>query len=533
MRKWVYRTFKVILLFTLVVIWIYHRGTMPARLAIATTPAIPGRFINREVSGIHQLILEGTAYNRGLESGRLTGDLIFRQEKILNAKLLEIFHWPVLIKALNLGAMIWFQGIEEYFEPWMLDEIYGVAQSGSAELNSIADPYTRQVAYHGLHEVGQMLVDRTGSDVGCTAFAIPVKGNWVVGRNFDFESDPIFDDEKIMKWVFPEQGIPYLSIIFAGMVGVVTGVNAEGLYVSINAAGSKDFARVGTPSTLVLLKVLMQARTGAEAIRILRESQVFITDMFLIHDSRRGEVFRVEKSPKATEVTQLKEPSVIANHLSSPRWKNDSPNEFRRLELTSGTRERRGLALLETLKGSQNLSSQSAVEFVVRSLRDKRDADGSPLPLGHRRAIDSLIAVHSVVFDGDKQILWVNRGPGAAGPYLAVDLKASFQNRTPVFLAQLPADETVPEGATRRIRRGEQMTAESRRLAKRGDCDQAAELLEKIPPEFKENYLYSWAQGDAENCAGRLITAKKFWQTALDGRPAYAAESQWLQRHLQ
>ena len=63
----------------------------------------------------------------------------------------------------------------------------------------------------------------------------------IIGRNFDFEGGRIFDDEKILKWVFPSNGIPFVSVIWAGMVGAVTGVNASGVYISINAAGTVCF----------------------------------------------------------------------------------------------------------------------------------------------------------------------------------------------------------------------------------------------------------------------------------------------------
>jgi len=91
----------------------------------------------------------------------------------------------------------------------MLEEMYGVSKSTSTDFDFLLDRFTRQIAYHGLHEVGQLAVDQGSDSMGCTVVALPHKRNWIIGRNFDFEGGRIFDSEKIMKWVFPERGYSF------------------------------------------------------------------------------------------------------------------------------------------------------------------------------------------------------------------------------------------------------------------------------------------------------------------------------------
>ena len=65
----------------------------------------------------------------------------------------------------------------------------------------------------------------------------------MIGRNFDFEGPEIFDREKAVLFFKPKGKIPFASVAWVGMSGVVTGLNAEGIYVSVNAARMDDKPR--------------------------------------------------------------------------------------------------------------------------------------------------------------------------------------------------------------------------------------------------------------------------------------------------
>src|SRR5262245_814082 len=259
---------------------VFHLGVITSE-GLPTPEKLPqdlggARWIPKEKAGINQLIIFGDPFTRGYATGKLTSYLMFQQEATLIREFYRLFPNPLLRNALILGLLRWYWGIQEYFEDWMLEEAYGVSLSASREFNFLLDPFSRQIAYHGLHEVGQLMIDRGVDAMGCTVFAIPHKGSWVIGRNFDFEGGKIFDDEKILKWVFPDKGFAFVSVTWAGMVGAVTGVNENGVYISINAAGSTDFGRFGTPSTLILVKALQFSRTADEARKIIENSKMFI-----------------------------------------------------------------------------------------------------------------------------------------------------------------------------------------------------------------------------------------------------------------
>ena len=83
-------------------------------------------------------------------------------------------------------------------------------------------------------------------------------------------------------------------------------------------------------------------------------------------------------------------------------------------------------------------------------LRDKRGAGDVTLPLGHRSAIDGLIATHSVVMDATARTLWVSEGAHATGRFVRFDLRQlldpSYEPGAPEPLMTIGEDAIVHDG---------------------------------------------------------------------------------------
>lgn len=512
------RTFLFILLtFATWVLSVYHLGTAPRRgLSTEFQPSLKSRFISKGQGQIHQLILEGSARDRGYFAGQVEEGILRAQEESLQEELKFVLPSPFFQRALFFFSMRWFWGIENFLDKNMLDEMWGVSQHASKDFDFLADGYTRQIAYHGLHEVGQTMVDMHPESIGCTVLALPQKNGWVLGRNFDFEGGRVFDNEKILKWVFPEVGYPYVSVIWAGMVGAVTGVNANGVYISVNAAGTKDFRRIGTPSTLVLLKALQFSKTAEEAKEIIEASQMFITDIFVITQSHTQTLYRIEKSP--LRFTSLKEekPVAITNHLVSDAFKNDGINVFRREKMTSLARFERGQELVNAYE-----ASQKPVPYLLSALRDKSEKGGKDLPIGNRKAIDSLIATHAVIFDGENETLYVSQGPSLVGPFLGYKLKESFQAHGPVRTENLPGDPLVSVELFEHILKERKLLKEIQIQMKQKEWGEAKRLLDQAIETYPGDWEAHQMLGNYYKAVHDPKNAKVAYQKALDLNPAY------------
>lgn len=519
------------------IVAVYHLGTFAppkpeARSARAEVVA-QSRFLDRGEGDLNHLLLFGTPYERGLAAGRLTKPMIDAEEAMLDEELKRFFPSPVTRWALRLVAMRWFSGIETHLPPDALAEMYGVAQHASPRWNHLADPYTRQVAYHGVHEVGQMFVDFEKEGFGCTLLGVPFRGSWLLGRNFDFEAVRFFDTEKIAKWVFPERGHAYVSVIWAGMVGAVTGVNERGVYVSINAAGTADFRRLGTPTTLIATRALEEASSAEEAVRIIVDTPAMISEIFVVADPTAPAFYVVEKTPERAQVIRHERAAAVANHLKAPAFVDDPINRFRRESQTSLARQERGDELVAAWDSALT-DPVAAATAMVTMLRDKRAKGGGSLHLGHRGALDALIATHSVVYDAAGGLLWISRGPALAGPYLGFDLRASFAAKAPVAVGALPADEEVDTETFAAYQSGMLALREAKSALARQACKQTdAQLHEVEATPAREHYEYLMLAGDFQaRCRADGATARALWQRSLAASPAYRQHRERLKEAL-
>jgi hypothetical protein len=156
-----------------IVLNVYHMG-------VARKPDVSGRdkpaearWFDKSEHKINHMFLKGHPYGRGLKAGELTQHLLLKQEETLTAHLQQWIPERWMMQLMVLGASVWFQGAEKHIAAEHLEEMYGTSQHAPKEFDFLADGFTRQIAYHGLHEVGQMLVDQGIENMGCTVVAAP------------------------------------------------------------------------------------------------------------------------------------------------------------------------------------------------------------------------------------------------------------------------------------------------------------------------------------------------------------------------
>lgn len=521
--------FSFILIILTLFLFINHLGTVvPKKIAIEEERGPNGIRIEKSEKSHRHIILEGSDYHRGSEFGRINQNEILMLENLLVSKLDHFIGNSFFQRIFFSFAMVWFYDEADYIDLSSLKEMQGVSKWASSKFDYLSSALTRQLAYHGLHEVGQIFVDDDRVDLGCFASAIQSKNNeWVIGRNFDFDVEGVFDKEKILKWVYPDDGIPYLSIIWAGMVGAVTGINQQGIFVAINAAGSDDFSRVGTPTTIVVKNILSKCKTLEEAVALLKESHVFITDIFIMADRKSNRVVIVEKSPLKMDVHYLKKSSVVANHLQSNLWPNDKNNENRKSNLTSEWRFKRGQEIIK--EGVFDFPVEKTVEI----LRDKSLMENKKGHLGHRGAIDSLIASQSVIYDMANGLIYVNQGPGTSGEYLGYDIDKSFIQKKPIVTNILPGTN-ISEFEYHLFQKRLLLIGEAKKYLNKKECDKVKEILFQIKSQDFIHYEHERLVGDYfATCLNDFKTAKIHWSQSLDFNPPYEKQRKYLREKLQ
>src|SRR5262249_41510508 len=146
--------------------------------------------------------------------------------------------------------------------------------------------YHRMVFLHALYDIA--LGFENAPLVGCTAMGLGPRaakgGHVLVARAFDFEANEIMDADKAVYFVRGEGAIPFASVAWPGQVGVVTGMNVDGVMVFVNGARAREPTSAGIPVAFALREVLERAHDAREAVSILRAQPVMVSHLVFVAD---------------------------------------------------------------------------------------------------------------------------------------------------------------------------------------------------------------------------------------------------------
>lgn len=405
---------------------------------------IGNNWIRKSESGLYEVYVEGEPYERGVILGKLSQELVQRQERVFNNQINQL-----VPNSFYRGFLTYFIGwfnrdLDKYVPEENKLEILGVSQAAAKEYDVIAPAYQRILNYHGAHDIGHALQNM--SLVGCTSFAgwnsMSADSSLIIGRNFDFFVGDEFARDKIVAFYHPSAGHDFMMITWGGMTGVLSGMNAEGLTVTLNAAKSEVPGSAAMPVSLLARQILQYAKNIDEAVGIATKYQTFVSESFLIGSANDKKAAIIEKSPEEVAVVYPKNDWIIdTNHFQSETLGATELNEQHKKTSASVYRYDRVSELLNTDK----LSVPRAAEI----LRDPYGMQGKEIGLGNEKAINQLVAHHSIIFQPEKKLVWVSTSPWQLGKYVAYDLNKIFGSRKTdnreIYEAQLnvAADTTL------------------------------------------------------------------------------------------
>lgn len=393
----------------------------------------------RSESGLLEMYLEGAAFERGVAAGKMNRGLLRYQEDAFVEQIKNIIPSESYLGFLRLFIGIFNRNLPANVPEEYQHEIYGISLSCTDDYNMIGTPYERQLNYHSAHDLGHAMQDYML--VGCTSFAAwgaySADSTLLIGRNFDFYVGDKFAENKIVAFYNPDNGHKFAMVTWPGMTGVLSGMNEQGLTVTINAAKSSMPTSSATPISILCREILQYAATIDEAYAIANSKRTFVSESILIGSAKDGQAAIIEKSPdKIGLYTPGKEWLVCANHFQSDTFRDDERNIENIATSDSPYRQKRAEELIEEY---MPLDPQKTA-FI---LRNKKGLAGKDIGLGNEKAINQLIAHHSVIFAPEKRIMWVSAGPWQIGEYITYDLNTVFSN--PDFSQELKIDSlTIP-----------------------------------------------------------------------------------------
>ncbi|HNA15480.1 MAG TPA: C45 family autoproteolytic acyltransferase/hydrolase, partial [Ferruginibacter sp.] len=176
-------------------------------------------------SGLYELYVEGEPFERGVVNGKLTAELVVRQEDHFAGQIEKMI--PSRFKRGFLKYLIGFfnRNLDKNVTEEYKDEIYGVSESASPAYQYLGSNYARILNYHAAHDIGHAVQNL--AMVGCTSFgtwgAMSEDSTMIIGRNFDFYVGDKFAEDKIVAFFNPSTGHKFMTVTWGGFTGAVSG----------------------------------------------------------------------------------------------------------------------------------------------------------------------------------------------------------------------------------------------------------------------------------------------------------------------
>ncbi|PQA94286.1 Acyl-coenzyme A:6-aminopenicillanic acid acyl-transferase [Chryseobacterium piscicola] len=380
-------------------------------------------YLTKNRQQLWELYIKGNPLQLGYNNGALTLGLMQQQEEIFFSKV-ETFVPSKFKQNLLRGFLKWYNRkmylhVRDDFQV----ELLGLSQYSSDKYDFIAPKFRRAMYLHGAHDIGHAMQDL--ALVGCSSLAVwnenTEDGDLLIGRNFDFFLDDDFAKNKLLEFVDPEIGIPYMSVSWPGMIGVVSGMNKEGITVTINAGKSRIPKIAKTPISLVTREILQFAKNIDEAIAIVEKRKVFVSESILVGSANDRKAVIIEISPVKIGVFNVENVAkmVCSNHFQSDAYKDDKINNKQILESHS---EYRFTKLNELLKSNPKINPEKMASI----LRDRSGLKNEKIGNGNEKALNQLLAHHAVIFSPEKRLVWVSSNPYQLGEFVCYDLNTIF-----------------------------------------------------------------------------------------------------------
>jgi hypothetical protein len=403
----------------------------------------------RSVGSILQVGLEGAPETIGYSHVRLLYPEMVENEGILLTRFRDQVPARFVRSLLLDLAQLRYRDVDREMSPERLREIAAGAEGFRPDPFAEHFPTFQRFVY--LNALYDISLSFEGSPlIGCTTFTFDhdgtADGSGLLARAFDFEVDEIFDRRKAVFLVRETGKIPFASVAWPGLVGVVSGMNLEGVAVVVHGGRAREPQAIGEPVVHALRRVLSEARTTEQAAKLLAGRAPMVSHIVIVTDAQ-GHSVAIERAPGVSDTVRPLPPrAATTNHFESGL--RDDPKNLRVRENTSTLPRRARADELIGALPAVPVTPLAAAEL----LRDRAGVAGASLPLGDRRAINALIATHGVIMQTGARVLWVSEAPHLLGQFRAFDLRRLLADDYDPVADEatrdaLPEDQLLSNGA--------------------------------------------------------------------------------------
>ncbi len=384
---------------------------------------LENNWLRKNKAGLWELYVEGDGFERGVANGHLTKELASFQEEAFFSQIQLLIPDLNYLKFLKHFIAYFNRHLPDHIIDEYKEEIYGISRFASDKYDFVGPKYQRILNYHGAHDIGHAIQDKNMM-VGCTSFGIwgdkTPDGELLIGRNFDFYSGDAFAINKIVQFTNPKRGYKFATITWAGFIGAASGMNDQGITVTINASKSSIPTDAATPIALLAREILQFSKNINDAISIAKKRKVFVSESILVGSAYDNKAIIIEKTPTEMDVYDAGSNEILcSNHYQGKIFGNELTNLNNQIESSSLYRK---IRLKQLLIKKNNVNYKKAAEI----LRDQNGINDKNIGLGNEKAMNQLIAHHSVIFKPKEQLMWVSANPYPCGKFVCYNLKEVF-----------------------------------------------------------------------------------------------------------
>jgi isopenicillin-N N-acyltransferase-like protein len=261
--------------------------------------------------GLLILHVEGTPAEMGEQHGALLKDHVQANLKNVMAGAMEMGKEMGIADPLPVLDMLWAQMAANTPQDY-LDEMKALAAGAGIELKDLQ----RMVA---VTEAGEIM--RT-----CSSFCVWGKatadGKMYQSRNLDYTMDAGLQDNCMLLVAKPQGKFAFAAPSYAGLVGVVSGMNEKGIAVGEIGAGATEAERNfnGTPMPFLLRTVLETCDTAVKAAAVFENAKRTAGYNFVFGDPGNNTARACETSSQYFAVYKDNDPNekAIPGNLAAP-----------------------------------------------------------------------------------------------------------------------------------------------------------------------------------------------------------------------
>ncbi|MBS1935693.1 MAG: peptidase C45, partial [Bacteroidetes bacterium] len=118
---------------------------------------LKNNWFRKSKSGLYELYVEGEPFERGVVNGKLTKELVQRQEDYFSEQINKMIPSKFYLHFLKYFVGWFNRDLAENVTEEYKDEIYGISFSASDKYGYIGTNYQRILNYHAAHDIGHAL----------------------------------------------------------------------------------------------------------------------------------------------------------------------------------------------------------------------------------------------------------------------------------------------------------------------------------------------------------------------------------------